>query len=149
MNLIDVNMLKEKTSVFSIKWQFNPPHTPHHGGVFESMIKSAKRAMYSQLSNADVTDEELLTVITGAEAMMNSRPLTYQSANCKDIVPITPNHFLHGQMGGSFAPEVQAEKLNTNKRWKRVQEILSQFWKRWVQEWLPSIGRRNKDCRSS
>ena len=28
-----------------IKWAFNPPHRPHHGGVFEIVIRSAKRAI--------------------------------------------------------------------------------------------------------
>ena len=69
------------------------------------MIKGAKRAIYANLGNADITDEELMTAFTGAEALLNSRPLTYQSANPEDDVPLTPNHFLFGQVGGQFAPE--------------------------------------------
>ena len=57
------------------------------------MIKSAKRAIIAILSNADVKDEELMTAFCGAEALINSRPLTYQSADIKDNVPLTPNHF--------------------------------------------------------
>ena len=83
-----------------IKWTFNPPSAPHFGGVFETMIKAAKRAILAILGNADVNDEELMTAFTGAEALINSRPLTYQSANLEDNVPLTPNHFLHGQIGG-------------------------------------------------
>ena len=65
------------------------------------MIKAAKRAIYAILSSADVTDEELLSAIVGAEGLINSRPLIYQSANPKDNIPLTPNHFLHGQVGGT------------------------------------------------
>ena len=54
------------------------------------MIKAAERAVYAILSNADITDEELLTAFVGAEGLINSRPLTYQSANPKDEVPLTP-----------------------------------------------------------
>ena len=68
------------------------------------MIKSAKRASFAILGSADVTDDELVTAFTGAEALINSRPLTYQSANPSDDTPITPNHFLVGQVGGQFAP---------------------------------------------
>ena len=45
------------------------------------MIKGAKRAIYAILGNADITDKELMTGFTGAEALLNSRPLTSQSAN--------------------------------------------------------------------
>ena len=69
------------------------------------MIKGAKRAVYAILGNANITDEELMTAFTGAEALLNSRPLTYYSANPQDEVPLTPNHFLFGQVGGEFAPE--------------------------------------------
>ena len=41
------------------------------------MIKAAKRAVNAVLGNADVTDHELTTAFTGAEALLNSRPLTY------------------------------------------------------------------------
>ena len=60
---------------------------------FETMIKVAKRAIL------DVNDEELMTAFMGAESLMNSRPLTYQSVNPEDDVPLTPNHFLQGHIG--------------------------------------------------
>ncbi|KAL9979989.1 hypothetical protein ACROYT_G008519 [Oculina patagonica] len=59
--------------------------------------------------------EELETAFTGAEALLNSRPLTYQSANPEDDVPLTPNHFLFGQVGGQFAPET-ADEISFNQR---------------------------------
>ena len=98
--------VQTNTTSKGIKWTFNPPYAPHFGGVFEIMIKSEKRAIIAILSNADVKDKELMTAFCGAEALINSRPLTYQSADIKDNVPLTPNHFLHGQMGGEFASEV-------------------------------------------
>ena len=39
--------------------------TTGFGGVHETMIKSAKRAIYAILGTADVTDEELITVLQG------------------------------------------------------------------------------------
>jgi hypothetical protein len=55
------------------------------------------------IKNSDVTDEELITICAGVEGFLNSRPITYQSMNPSDDVPLTPNHFLHGQLGGEFA----------------------------------------------
>ena len=109
------------------------------------MIKSAKRAIMAILNNADVKDEELLTAFCGAEALINSRPLTYQSANIKDNVPLTTNHFLHGQMGGQFAPEVvDGIAHDPKKHWRRVQELIRHFWHRWLKEWIPSLSPQQK-----
>ena len=128
-----------------IVWHFNPPLAPHFGGIHESMIKSAKRAITAILGNADITDEELMTAIIGAEGLMNSRPLTYQSTDPADDVPLTPNHFLHGQIGGQFAPTtVDETQFHPRKRWRRVQELVRHFWHRWLREWLPNLGLRKK-----
>ena len=98
-------------------WSFNPPWAPHFGRVHETMIKSAKRATYAILGTADVTNEELMTAFTGKEALINSRPLTYQSTNPSDDTPITPNHFLIGQVGGQLAPgSVDSGKFSPKKR---------------------------------
>ena len=94
-----------------IKWTFNPPYAPHFGGIFETMIKTAKKAIVAILGNSDVTDEELMTAFTGAEALVNSRPLTYQSANPQDDVPLTPNHLLHRQMEGCLLLRQQRKRL--------------------------------------
>ncbi|XP_046329965.2 uncharacterized protein LOC124113582 [Haliotis rufescens] len=127
------------------KWKFNPPCAPHFGGVFETMIKAAKKAISAILGQSDVNDEELMTAFIGAEALINSRPLTYQTSHPQDDVPLTPNHFLHGQVGGSFAPEsVDTTPFNPRKRWRRIQDLIRHFWSRWMKEWIPSLNRRRK-----
>ncbi len=90
--------------------------------------------------------EELHTAVTKAEGLINSRPVTYQSANPNDIVPLTPNHFLIGQMGGNFAPTqiVDNTKFSLNQRWRRIQELIRHFWSRWMIEWLPTLQGRRK-----
>lgn len=97
------------------------------------MVKSAKRALFKILSSADITDEELITAVTSAEVLINSRPLTYQSSNPSDDLVLTPNHFLIGQMGGHFAPEMPNIALHDFRgRWRRVQELVRHFWHRWL-----------------
>ena len=109
------------------------------------MIKAAKKAIYAILSSADVTDEELLSAVVGAEGLINSRPLTYQSVNPQDPVHLTPNHFLHGKLGGWFAPDtVDSTAFNPRRCWRRVQELVCHFWNRWLRQWLPSLIARKK-----
>ena len=142
---LDKEKIERSAANKGIHWHFNPPLAPHFGGVHESLIKTAKRATYGILSQADITDEELMTAFTGAESLMNCRPLTYQSAHPSDDVPLTPNHFLFGQVGGQFAPEsVDATQFNLRNRWRRVQELVRHFWGRWLREWLPALNRRGK-----
>ncbi|XP_071963874.1 uncharacterized protein [Antedon mediterranea] len=143
---LDKDKIQSVTVVTGIKWSFILPMTPHFGGVHESLIKSANRAIYGVLRNADITDEELHSAFVGAEGILNSRPLTYQSASVKDIIPLTPNHFLHGQMGGNLAPEsiLDTTVVNPRKRWRRVQELMRHFWNRWLREWLPALNQRKK-----
>ncbi|XP_064637186.1 uncharacterized protein LOC135493632 [Lineus longissimus] len=141
----DQERIKKETSTLGVRWHFNPPLGPHHGGVHESLIKSAKRAIQAVLGKADITDEELMTAFTGVEALLNSRPLTYQSADPTDNIPLTPNHFLHGQLGGQFAPEaVNVVQYNPTKRWRVVQQLIKQVWERWMKDFIPELNRRKK-----
>ena len=142
---LDPEKVKSSTANKGVKWHFNPPSAPHFSGVHAIMVKSAKRAINTILSNADITDEELMSAILGAEGLPNSRPLTYQSAHVNDILPLTPNHFLHGQIGGEFAPQtVDTTDFHPRTRWRRVQELVGHFWKRWMAEWLRSLTSRKK-----
>lgn len=81
-----------------------------------------------------------------AEVLLNSRPLTYQSSNPHDVMPLTPSHFLHGELGRTTTPVPRpADNLNRIKyRWRRVQELVRHFWHRWLQEWIPGLGARKK-----
>ena len=61
---------KQPTATKGVIWHFNPPLAPHFGEVHETMIKAAKRAVNAVLGNADVTDKELVTALTGTEALL-------------------------------------------------------------------------------
>ena len=142
---LDDDVVRRSLANRGVTWKFNPPLAPHFGGVHEIMIKAAKQAIKSVLGDADVTDEMLTTAFTCAEGLINARPLTYQTANPSDTTPLTPNHFLMGQVGGQFAPEsVDIEGFNPRKRWRQVQELVRQFWKRWLTEWVPTLNARRK-----
>ena len=117
---VESQKIEESLANKKIKWHFNPPLAPHFRGAHESMVKSAKMAIKAILGQADINDD-----IIAAEGLINLRPLTYQSASHIDDVPLTPNHFLHGQIGGNFAPtSVDETQFSPRKRWGLVQEMV-------------------------
>ena len=135
LKALDQKKIQDTTTSRGVKWHFNPPLAPRFSGVHKIMIKATKKAIYAILGSVDITDEELLSAVVGAEGLINSRPLTYQSSDPADLTPLTPNHFLHGQLGGRFAPNsVDTEALNRRKRWRRFQELVRHFWHRRLQE---------------
>jgi len=64
----DTDKVTQETSKYHpIDWKFSPPSAPHFGGVFNALIKSAKKAIKAILGDADVTHKELHSAICGAE----------------------------------------------------------------------------------
>lgn len=71
VSAIDQDRVQRMTSNKGVTWKWNPPDAPHFGGVFESMIKSAKRTIAAVLGDAEVNDEELETIFIGVESLLN------------------------------------------------------------------------------
>ena len=59
-----------------IQWHFDPPASPHRGGIWERFIQSCKEALKVVLHGQVVTNEVLETVFSETEALVNSRPVT-------------------------------------------------------------------------
>ena len=137
--------ITDKLSQDGVQWHFNPPASPHFGGAWERLVKSVKRALKAIAGNQRVTDETLLTFMTEAEALINSRPLTPVSSDCQDLNALTPNHFLLGRANVSLPPDVLTDAdLCSRKRWRHAQMMANHFWDRWVREYLPTLTERRK-----
>ena len=82
-------------SKLHIEWQFNLEKAPWQGGIFERMIKSAKRCLRKSIGKDCLTFDELHTLVVDVEAVLNSRPLTYIGSE-DATEPLTPSHLLVG-----------------------------------------------------
>ena len=133
-----------------VEWKFNPPAAPHFGGVFERLVRSAKRALSAVLGDRAVDDETLRTVVTEVEALLNGRPLTHASTDPGDYQPLTPNHFLIGRASPQLPPGVFVDgDLCSRRRWKHTQVLIDHFWRRWRREYLPTLTTRSKWSRDT
>ncbi|XP_024893013.1 uncharacterized protein LOC112468186 [Temnothorax curvispinosus] len=126
-------------------WSFIPPNAPHFGGLWEAAVKSAKYHLNRIVGKANLTFEELATVLCEIEAILNSRPLTPLSEDPNDLSCLTPGHFLVGAPLNSFPCEDLTD-VNENRlvRWQRVEQMRQHFWRRWSVEYLHTLQERNK-----
>ncbi|XP_053691407.1 uncharacterized protein LOC128739932 [Sabethes cyaneus] len=133
-------------------WRFNPPSAPHMGGCWERMVRSVKYALSAMSIIKKPNDETFLTLLVEAESLVNSRPLTYLPIESETHAALTPNCFLMLSTSGVNQPARQLvdKRAAITSNWNICQQLLDQFWCRWIWEYLPTIAKRTKwfsDCR--
>lgn len=133
-----------------IEWKFNPPYSPHRGGLWEAAVRQAKFHLKRIVGKLTLTFEDLYTVVTQIEAIMNSRPLFPLSNDPNDFSVLTPGHFLIGQSLCSL-PESDITKLPENrlKQYQILQQTVQLFWKKWSHDYLHQLQQRSKWCNTS
>lgn len=128
-----------------IKWSFNPPSSPHMGGVWERLVRSIKSNIVEVLPVRRPTEEVLRSFLIEVENIINSRPLTHVPVDPLDREAITPNHFILGSSSGVRTigvPESSGDTLLNS--WRKSRALANDFWHRWVMEFLPDLCRRTK-----
>lgn len=138
-------LLTDHTSQRGIVFHFNPPATPHAGGLWEGAVKSAKHHLRRVMGETVLTLSEFSTLTTQIEAMLNSRPLSPLSMDPTDLAALTPGHFLIGAPLVAV-PEVDHTGIPINrlKKWQLVQSFQQNIWKRWQLEYLHTLQQRQK-----
>ena len=122
---------------FNTKWTFNPPASSHHGGAWERCIRSMRKVLRALVKKQQLNDEGLSTLMCEAETIVNGCPITKLSDDPRDLEPLTPHHLLLLCAGPTTPPE-------NKRRWRQVQYLAVLFWRRWTQEYLPSLQERQK-----
>ncbi|XP_011879793.1 PREDICTED: uncharacterized protein LOC105568594, partial [Vollenhovia emeryi] len=74
------------------QWIFNPPSAPHFGGKWEAGVKSTKFHLRRVVGDHLLTYEEMTTLLTQIEAVLNSRPLCALTDDPDDLNVLTPAH---------------------------------------------------------
>ncbi|GFX50155.1 transposable element Tc3 transposase [Trichonephila clavipes] len=129
----------------SIEWNFIPPRSPNHGGLWEAGVKAFKFHLKRVVGNAHLTLEEFITILCEIEAVLNSRPLTPLTSNFDDFETLTPGHFLVGRPLTSIV-EAQITNINENQlsRWERVKKNTQHIYKLWKRDYLNNLQERHK-----
>lgn len=126
-------------------WEFNPPGTPHFGGLWEAGVKSMKTHLNKTFGTNHYTVEELTTVLVQIEGILNSRPLCPLKSDPDDFSALTPAHFLIGECIVSPPDRhYDLEAKHPIDRWQLLQKQKQMFWVSWKKEYLHRLNTRSK-----
>lgn len=137
--------LSDFASQEGIKFNFSPAYAPHFGGIWEAGVKSAKHHLRRVVGNSHLTFEELSTLFAQVEAVLNSRPLCPLPACPKDLLSLTPGHFLIGRpLNAMPSPALEDRPETSFQRYARIERLRQHFWKRWQREYIAELQQRTK-----
>lgn len=140
------NAIRAHLLQYEVEWRFIPPRSPQHGGLWESNIKVAKHHLYATYADAKFTFEELTTIASRIEAIMNSRPIISVTDDPNDFRIITPAHLITGkEITGMPEPDFSNCKFNALKRFDRVLKAQQELWAIIMREHIATHRRRAKD----
>ena len=97
-----------------------------------------------------MNDEMLRIFLCEAASVVNSRPLTVSALNdVNSPKPLCPNDPLFMKCKPLLAPpgEFVRGDLFCRKRWRKLQYLISVFWKRFHSEYILLLQQRSKWCR--
>ncbi|XP_043211405.1 uncharacterized protein LOC122375894 [Amphibalanus amphitrite] len=131
------------------EFRFNVPMASSMGGAWERMIRSVRSALTPLImAHGHTLDDELFrTLLTECEAIVNSRPISYFSGAPDDtLLPLSPNQILtlKSRVAVPYPGSFSQTDLYVRQRWRRVQFLADQFWRRWRREFLPTLQERHK-----
>ena len=129
----------------NIEWSFHPPGACHMNGACERMIRTIRKVLTGMLTDrCRLTDDIINTLFTEVEAIVNHRPLTKVSDDVADDSPLTPAHLLMVRCSSQAWIGNFSQGDMYRRRWRYVQYLADVFWRRYINEYLPELQKRNK-----
>ncbi|XP_068149504.1 uncharacterized protein [Drosophila tropicalis] len=71
------------------KWKFNPPAALHMGVTWERLVRPVKAVLYAICPARKFTSKGLQSALCEVEFILNSRPLTFETAKTTRLSPLT------------------------------------------------------------
>ena len=129
--MLSAEILRGKFNIAAASWT---------GRFFERLIACVKNCIKKTLGKTTLRFDELQTVVTEVEAIINSRPLVPIYDDSLEEA-VTRNHLLFGKKLETHNMSDVISKINgePTKRMMYIQLLTSHFWRRWSSEYLTSL----------
>ena len=126
-----------------IVWRHQTPRSPWMGGHYKHLVRIIKVYLSTAIARKIFTYEEFVTLVKEAETIVNSRPITYQSAD----IPLTPSQLAWGRdlmlmpplLQSDSYPEVNLEAKAARQQYEILSQAIDRFQRRWSTEYLSTL----------
>ena len=112
---------------------FGPADSPWYQGAVESLVMSAKRAIYFAVHNQRLSVPEFQTLCSEVCNLLNERPIGSLPSIDSELNILTPNSLLLGRAIAVNPRGWQPQGSCINTRYRIVQAIADEFWKKWTE----------------
>ena len=86
-----------------VDWEFITERASWMGGTWERLVQTVKRSIKKVIGHSSLNFEELDTLVTEVEAVVNERPLTYVYDDLEGVAyPLTPAQLIYGRNLATF-----------------------------------------------
>ena len=152
INMITKKKVQEYLTMNRVNWKFIAERAPWWGGFYERLMKTIKIPLRKILGRSKLSIDELYTVITEVESMVNSRPLTYIGDDPTSLVYITPASFLIQRPVVNFPVKALnvnkiSSKRHLNVQIKYQEKYLNNIWNIWKNEYIKQLNMNTNDCK--
>ncbi|XP_015918919.2 uncharacterized protein [Parasteatoda tepidariorum] len=142
-DILENSEFKNFLAAKRISWKFIVQLAPWWGGFYERLVKSVKEPLKKILRKALLNFEEMTTILTKIETIVNLRPLSYVTDEIGEPEILTPSQFLtpgkeKAEYPAHFIETIHREstKKILIKRKEYQATLLANLWKRWGERYL-------------
>ena len=145
---LDHEKIQQYGAVSGMHWTYSSPGSPWQNGVTESLIKSVKKTLKTIIDpQTKIPILELQTVFYEVAEILNERPLSlsHHGASGSDFDSDTssylcPNDLLLGRCTTRIpAGPFTSAQVSSEERLLAIQTIVTDFWKKWTEFYLPTL----------
>lgn len=124
-----------------VTWKFIIEKAAWWGGFWERMVQTVKRTLRKVIGRSCLSFEELSTLLTEVEGIVNARPLTYVHDDQDGIsFALSPSQLINGRRIQPTPNSSHFEIISTNesltRRVKHQRRLLNQFTATWRRDYL-------------